>query len=186
MTFLHRKFCTVSVHNEWSEWAVLTWKRKKIIFFFLLKGTVQKCVPQVVETRGAQKHILCIYYKVNTYYKCKTKKKNLQAKTDTLSYKIPPPNTPLPLHLKVKTYLKASEIFHLQRLLFFGVPYDAIFKKVPWIRPTQIWDDPVMYFKRVTLDVMIRAKPNTNYVSLVEERLQMWLRGSKFLRTNSL
>lgn len=48
------------------------------------------------------------------------------------------PNTLLPLHLKLKTYLKASGIFHLQRLLFFGVSYDAIFKKVPWIRPTQI------------------------------------------------
>lgn len=76
MTFLHRKFCTVSVHNEWSERAVLTglgrgFEEEQDDFHLPAQRNCAECVPQVVETGVAQKCISGIYYKANTQYKFK-------------------------------------------------------------------------------------------------------------------
>lgn len=75
MTFLHRKFCTVSVHNEWSEGAVLTWRRiwrGKRWFSPPCQRNCTECVPHVMGTGVAQKWTSGIHYKASTQDKFKT------------------------------------------------------------------------------------------------------------------
>lgn len=85
-------------------------------------------MSQVVEPWAVQKHILCIYYEVNTYRKFKTNKKK-PSKPKQIAFPTtapPPPKYDIAITFKTENLPESFEIFHLQT----GVQYEAIFKKV--------------------------------------------------------